>query len=77
MMKCIKLNDMAIRTTKLTHETLKQLKNFYECGNQETVIRHGLIALIDRSIMRLAQTEDTEKIQKLCDMRKKIVSKIY
>ena len=77
MMKCITLNDTTIRTTKLTRTALKELREFYECGSQETVIRQGLIALIDRSIVRLAQTEETDKIEQLCELRTKLIPKIY
>ncbi|TRZ49180.1 MAG: hypothetical protein D4S01_09045 [Dehalococcoidia bacterium] len=76
MMKCIKLNDTSIRVTKKSHEAIRELKEFYECGNQETVIRQGLIALIDRSIVRLAQTEESDKIEKLCELRTKLIPKI-
>ena len=71
------LNDTTIRIKSETRNALKELKNFYECGSQEIVIRQGLIALIDRSIVRLAQTENSDQIEKLCELRTKLIPKIY
>ena len=77
MMKCIKLNDTSIRITKKSHDAIRELKQFFECGNQEIVIRQGLIALIDRSIVRLALSEESNKIEQLFELRTKLIPKIY
>lgn len=62
-----------IQIGKKAHETVKELKRFYDAHSIEEVLKHGLVLLIDRSLVRC---HDEETIKRLCEMRKSLASKL-
>lgn len=62
-----------VRVTKKVHDGIKELVNFFECGTQNEIVRYGCIALLDKALDR---TSDVETIEKLCQLKKNLISKI-
>ncbi len=72
-LKLAKKSGTSIRISTETLIYANEIKKFYDAYSLEEILKHGLVALIDKSLIR---THDRETIEKLCKLRKQLSPKI-